>query len=177
MNQETVNIRIKIRHDLAANWKNKNPILLAGEFGLEDDTLLIKVGNGSTPWLQLAYLNKLDNSCFTRTNDGSLTFSESFQNQIQEILDTLEAPLIITNDPVAATDPANKRYVDAAIAAMSIHFTLPVATTEQLGGVKSSPAPNQVTVGQDGFMTINKVSTSLLYVPDGDDFILNGGTA
>ena len=36
-----VNVNIKVRHDLAANWYNKNPILLAGEFGLEDDTLLI----------------------------------------------------------------------------------------------------------------------------------------
>ena len=175
MNQGTVNIRITIRHDIASNWRTKDPVLLAGEFGLEDDTLLIKVGDGSSHWSQLVYINKLDSSCFTRTNDGSLTFSESFQNQIQSILDQLEAPLIITNDPVAATDPANKRYVDAVVAAISNNFT--VATGEKLGGVKSSSAPNQISVGQDGFMTMNRVSTSLLYVPDGDDLVLNGGTA
>lgn len=217
-----VNVNIKIRHDLAINWTTRNPVLLAGEFGLEDDTLLIKVGNGNTQWNNLSYINKLHSTYFTKLADGSLTFSESFQNQIQQILDTINAPLVITNDPVAATDPANKRYVDAAIAAagllrreivnslpsiananaqtiyMVLHddkydeymlidgafakigssdFDLNVASAEHLGGVKSSTEPNHIAVGQDGFMTLNRVSTSLLYVPNGDDLVINGGTA
>lgn len=178
MNQASVNVSIKIRHDLAANWRSRNPILLAGEFGLEDDTLLIKVGNGQTTWLQLPYLNKLDTACLARMNDGSLTFSAAFQNQIQQILSTLEAPLVITNDPVAGTDPVNKHYLDTIVATIQGgDFVLSPATENQLGGVKSSLNPNQIFVGQDGFMTLNRVSTSLLYVPEGDDFIINGGTA
>ena len=178
MNQASVNVFIKIRHDLAANWASRNPVLLAGEFGLEDDTLLIKVGNGQTAWSQLPYLNKLNLNCFARLADGSLTFSSSFDNQIQQILDTLGAPLVITNDPVADTDPVNKRYIDAVVATIQGgDFVLSPATETQLGGVKSSLNPNQIFVGQDGFMTLNRVSTSLLYVPEGDDFIINGGTA
>ena len=219
---QSVNVSIKIRHDAAANWYNKNPVLLAGEFGLEDDTLLIKVGNGITHWNSLMYINKLHSTYLTHLEDGTITFSEAFQNQIQSILDKLNAPLVITNDPVAAADPANKRYVDAAIAAAGhlkrevVHYLPPIinaneqtiymlvsgdkydeymlvngkfdrigstdfelapASENQLGGVKSSSAPNSIAVGQDGFMTLNRVSTSLLYVPDGDDLVINGGTA
>ena len=56
-------------------------------------------------------------------------------------------------------------------------FTLEVATTSRLGGVKASLQPNQINVTDEGFMTLNQVSTSLLYVPTGDTLIIYGGTA
>jgi hypothetical protein len=56
-------------------------------------------------------------------------------------------------------------------------FTLEVATNARLGGVKASSSDNQINVTQEGFMTLNRVSTSLLYVPTGDTLVLYGGTA
>ena len=56
-------------------------------------------------------------------------------------------------------------------------FTLEVATTARLGGVKASLDPDQINVTQEGFMTLNQVSTSKLYVPTGDTLVLYGGTA
>lgn len=57
-------------------------------------------------------------------------------------------------------------------------FTLEIATSEKLGGVKSSTADDSVVVNSStGFMTLNRVSTSKLYVPTGDIFIIDGGTA
>ena len=56
-------------------------------------------------------------------------------------------------------------------------FTLEVATTARLGGVKASTDPDRINVTQEGFMTLNQVSTSLLYVPTGDTLVLYGGTA
>lgn len=46
---------IKLRRDTAANWTIANPILAAGEPGLETDTLRIKYGDGSTAWTSLSY--------------------------------------------------------------------------------------------------------------------------
>lgn len=40
-------IRIQLRRDTAANWTSANPVLLAGELGIETDTLKFKIGNGS----------------------------------------------------------------------------------------------------------------------------------
>jgi hypothetical protein len=56
-------------------------------------------------------------------------------------------------------------------------FQLEVATTARLGGVKASEAADRINVTQEGFMTLNQVSTSLLYVPTGDTLVLYGGTA
>ena len=42
--------RIKLRRDTAANWTTANPILAAGEPGLESDTGKIKYGDGVSRW-------------------------------------------------------------------------------------------------------------------------------
>ena len=45
---------IKIRRDTDAKWVAENPILAEGELGIAIDTLVYKVGDGSTPWVDLA---------------------------------------------------------------------------------------------------------------------------
>ena len=46
---------IQIRRGIAAAWTSENPILEAGEFGLESDTGKTKIGNGSATWTSLTY--------------------------------------------------------------------------------------------------------------------------
>lgn len=230
----TVPVTFQIRHSTATNWTTRNPILAQGEFGLETDTFLIKVGDGVRNWINLPYLNKLDASYFKYNEDGTITFSDSFMNKIH----TLEAAageaitqLIVTEPPVNDTDVPNKKYVDDAIAAAghlkrevvanlpsaenadpntlymvpaqsgdhyeeyivingewdmvgstgdggSGGFTLEIATASRLGGVKSSTNPDTIAVNAEtGIMTLNQVSTSLLYVPTGDTLVLYGGNA
>lgn len=41
---------IQTRRDTAANWASANPTLAAGEWGLETDTGLTKIGDGTTAW-------------------------------------------------------------------------------------------------------------------------------
>jgi len=48
-------VQIQFRRDTAAAWTAANPTLAAGELGLETDTSLYKIGNGSTAWNSLAY--------------------------------------------------------------------------------------------------------------------------
>lgn len=230
----TVPVTLQIRHSTANNWTTRNPVLAQGEYGLETDTVLIKVGDGVRNWINLPYLNKLDASYFKYNDDGTITFSDSFLNTIA----ALEAAageaiknLQILDPPVEDTDVPNKKYVDDAIAAaghlkrlivetlpsaesadvntlymvpaqsgdhyeeyMVINgawdmvgstgdggsggFTLEIATSSRLGGVKSSTDPNTIAVNPEtGIMTLNQVSTSLLYVPNGDTLILYGGNA
>ena len=58
MANRTLNARLRLKYDTAANWATKNPVLLAGEVGIESDTLLAKVGNDNKEaWQQLEYLN------------------------------------------------------------------------------------------------------------------------
>lgn len=46
MSQRTLN---------AMDWIEKNPILADGEIGIESDTNLIKIGDGTTSWINLPY--------------------------------------------------------------------------------------------------------------------------
>ena len=226
-----VKVTLQIRHDTASNWVIRNPVIAQGEYALETDTFLIKIGDGVRDWEHLPYLNKLDATYFKWNADGTITFSDSFMNTIS----ALEAAagqaitqLIVTNPPVNDTDVPNKKYVDDAIAAAghlkrevvltlptasnadpntlymvlaqsgdhyeeymvingawdmvgstgdggsSGNYELPIATTARLGGVKAS---DDIGVDQNGFMTIQQVSTSLLYVPTGDTLVLYGGSA
>ena len=48
-------VKIQMRRDTAAAWTAANPVLAAGEMGLETDTTYYKIGDGSTAWNSLAY--------------------------------------------------------------------------------------------------------------------------
>lgn len=50
-----VQTTVQMRRDTAANWTSTNPTLASGEWGLETDTRLMKIGDGSTAWNSLAY--------------------------------------------------------------------------------------------------------------------------
>ena len=54
---------------------------------------------------------------------------------------------------------------------------IPTATAAAPGLVYSTDADNGIAVAEDGTMNVNRISTSKLFVADGDEFILNGGSA
>ena len=230
----SVSATLLVRQGTAANWVTRNPVLSQGEYGLETDTFLLKIGDGVRTWINLPYLNKFDASYFGFEDDGTVTFSDSFKNTISALEaaagQAIENLQIITA-PVDDYDVPNKKYVDDAIAAAghlkraivqnlpsaesadpntlymvlaqsgdhyeeymvvdgawdmvgstgdggSGGFTLEIATTARLGGVKASAGANEINVNSEtGIMTLNQVSTSLLYVPSGDTLILYGGSA
>ena len=46
---------LKLRRGAAATWSNANPVLAAGEPGVETDTNKLKIGDGTTAWNSLSY--------------------------------------------------------------------------------------------------------------------------
>lgn len=69
--------RIKLRRDTAANWTANNPILAAGEPGLETDTGKTKYGDGTTQWVDLGYASGIT----PRAQVGSfIGYAESIPN-------------------------------------------------------------------------------------------------
>lgn len=133
----SVKVTLQVRHDIASNWTARNPVLAQGEWGLEIDTGWLKIGDGTSPWSELPYLNKFNTDYFKLNNDGTITFSDSFLNTIsalEAIAGEAITSLIITEPPVNDTDVPNKKYVDDAIAnaghlKREIVATLPSAAT------------------------------------------------
>jgi len=266
MASNSVKVTLKVRNDTAARWLSVNPTLASGEIGLENDTYLLKMGDGSTRWAALPYLNKLDSKFFSKKEDGTIVLNDEFEKLISDVISKENdvTTVTITKVPVLDTDAANKHYVDLAIASaghlkreivtnlppiasvdsdtiymikdttstgsdkykeyMLINGTLeqigdtsvnlnnlissqdpvaghlvaigangelidsgftpaaigveiPIATETVIGGVLSSADDNKISVNEQGFLTLNRISTSLLYVPDGDIFIIDGGLA
>ena len=48
-------VQIQLRRDLAATWLAVNPTLAQGELGIETNTGLAKMGNGTDDWVTLPY--------------------------------------------------------------------------------------------------------------------------
>lgn len=48
---------LQVRRDTAANWTSSDPTLSAGEWGHESDTGKIKIGDSSTAWTSLDYID------------------------------------------------------------------------------------------------------------------------
>lgn len=61
--------KIQMRRDTAANWKSVNPILLAGEWALETDTRLMKIGDGTTAYNALPYSTAEDSDEWQKPAD------------------------------------------------------------------------------------------------------------
>ena len=308
----SVKATLVLRNDLAATWASRNPILAKGEIGAEIDTGLLKLGDGSTAFNNLTYINRgkdgdgalitTVNNVFTVANYGysywkydneTMRDIEVIEPDLSKWPSTLEleiknnvarwvvpkinynrtqgkldgALITLARDPLYPSEAATMNYVttaiasaianaphlkrqivnelpsayldsntiymikdnsvtggdkykeyivinnelvqigdtsvdlsnyiqkvsnatagnipalaadgtlvDSGIAASTIH-DIPIATNNTLGGVYSSNLDNHVSVTNLGYLQINRVATDKLFVPDGSEFVLNGGGA
>ncbi len=108
-------VRIQVRRGIAADWASVNPILAAGEMGVESDTNKFKFGNGSSTWTSLSYAAA-----------DAPAIGEISQDAINTAL-TVGAGLTKTYNDGANTITVNvdsdvvalKSYVDDAISGLS----------------------------------------------------------
>ena len=95
--------RIKLRRDTAANWTDANPILAAGEPGVETDTGLLKIGEGTLSWSELAYYTGSD------INLDDYATKEYIDNAISAIPDQIRGTAgTISTDATYAGSTSNR---------------------------------------------------------------------
>lgn len=74
-------IHIEFRNGTAAAWTSANPVLSQGEPGVETDTQLFKIGDGTTTWNSLSYQGSAGGTqtnafrSFGDGSDGNVTIS------------------------------------------------------------------------------------------------------
>ena len=140
-------IRIQLRRDTAANWTSTNPVLRAGEFGIETDTLKFKIGNGSSTWTQItSYANVTSSGLTTSLNAYILEAdlgNPSGPAKLNASGDLLvpENSIILWDDvdytyrtTVSATQPTANRTITLPDATGTIALTsqLPTQYTDEL---------------------------------------------
>ena len=109
-----VAIRIQLRRDTATNWTSANPILRAGEVGIETDTQRIKIGDGSATWSTRPYINILPSELTELSQDAvnqALTAGNGITKVYDDNANTIT--LSITNSVIeeAAQDAVNAALV------------------------------------------------------------------
>lgn len=52
----TADVRLQVRYDVASAWAEANPVLRAGELGVETDESRAKIGDGQRAWNELPYV-------------------------------------------------------------------------------------------------------------------------
>ena len=140
-------IRIQLRRDTAANWTSSNPVLRAGELGIETDTLKFKIGNGSSTWTQITnYANVTTTGLSNSLSDYILSATKGTPGgpaALDSNGDLLipENSVILWNDAdynytttVTATQPTANRTITLPNATGTVALTsdLPTQYTDEL---------------------------------------------
>ena len=105
--------------------------------------------------------------------DGETPASGMLVTEIARVeakITTNEQAIAAINHSETGILATTKKYTDDQIAAIPVAGAL-------LGLVKSSEEDNKIKVETDGTMSLNRVSTDKLYVPENSELILNGGSA
>lgn len=160
MAQNQVNIRLITRNDTAENWTTKNPVLLEGEMGLVRETGLIKVGDGTTAWNNLSYINDL--STVTANHyEGTAAEGETDTAVIARVLgetvaekdDTFIVKRVISGEKTSYTayvyDGAKWAAMDGNYDASNVYFDKDFVATAPIGVVEI-PTSGSTTISAAG---------------------------
>jgi hypothetical protein len=137
--------KILFRRDLAATWTSVDPVLSAGEIGLESDTDKIKLGDGTSSWTELDYFyGSLANTPYVQSlvagtgltitgNSGSgSTPTISIPQSVATTASPTFAQITVNNLPVNDKHVATKAYVDGIAASINWHEFATLATAAAL---------------------------------------------
>ena len=137
--------KILFRRDLAATWLSVNPVLSAGEIGLESDTGKIKLGDGSTDWETLDYFyGSLEGADYVESlvqgtgvtitgNSGSgTTPTISIGQSVATSASPTFAQITLNNLPTNDSHAVTKAYVDGIAASINWHDFATLATAAVL---------------------------------------------
>ena len=89
---------IQMRRDTAANWTSANPTLASGEWAYETDTKRRKMGDGTTAWTSLRYVDPVelliavgDETTAISTGTAKVTFRMPFAMTLTAVRASLTA--------------------------------------------------------------------------------------
>lgn len=160
MAQNQVNIRLITRNDTAENWTTKNPVLLEGEMGLVRETGLIKVGDGTTAWNNLSYINDLS-TVVANHYEGTAAEGETDTAVIARVLgetvaekdDTFIVKRVISGEKTSYTayvyDGAKWAAMDGNYDASNVYFDKDFVATAPIGVVEI-PDSGSTTISAAG---------------------------
>lgn len=155
--------QIQVRRGTAASWASANPTLAAGEWGYETDTKLYKIGDGSTVWNSLVYLNNL--TVITTPTFTANAYTLVAGDAAETLLVSNAASAGTLNIPTNASVPfpigTQINLIQTGSGQITIQATTPATTTINSTGATSTAPRLRV---QNSSATLLKTATDTWYV-------------
>ena len=149
MAQKVLNTRTKQKVDTKSNWSTNNPVLLAGEIGIESDTNLFKFGDGSTQWNELPYAGANEeqiNDLIEAAADSVYMVTGTKAGDMADIAGAVESPkkgdIAVVKRLIAAEKYSHTAYVyngsaweaaDGNYDATNVYFGSDLVITANIG--------------------------------------------
>ena len=173
MAEKIVNARLQNPYDTAENWKTNNPVLKAGELGIESDTGLHKVGDGTSTWKQLDYAGTdkaAVGALIEAAEDNMYALTPSGEEEDTAVLATVGSPkkgdIAVIKRVIAADKHSYTAYVydgtkweaaDGNYNANNVYFDQDLVITANIG---------VQTVGSTGSKTLDTTGKNVKQVFD-----------
>lgn len=149
MGQKVLNTRTKQKVDTKSNWSTNNPVLLAGEIGVESDTNLFKFGDGSKQWNDLPYAGANEeqiNDLIEAAADNVYMVTGTEAGDMADIASAVESPkkgdIAVVKRLIAAEKYSHTAYVyngsaweaaDGNYDATNVYFASDLVITANIG--------------------------------------------
>lgn len=178
---QTPSTIIVLRHDSSVRWEQSEVVLHKGELGLaylDDGRVIIKAGDGSNTWSNLPTINAaLESKIQSLTDDLVIANTNIITNSTN-----IAAALDIAN--------ANKNSINTLTSSVASIQTVTDSHENKLAGITTTvvrtiddalkalvlpKSSEEITVEEDGALTINSVSTDKL-VQGEEVLVLDGGS-
>lgn len=173
MAEKIVNARLQNPYDTAENWNTNNPVLKAGELGIESDTGLHKVGDGTSTWKQLDYAGTdkaAVGALIEAAEDNMYVLTPSGEEEDTAVLATVGSPKkgdiavikrVIADDKYSYTayvyDGTKWEAADGNYNATNVYFDQDLVITANIG---------VQTVGSTGSKTLDTTGKNVKQVLD-----------
>lgn len=180
MSKTLNNVRIQLRNDTAENWQNSTVVLLQGEFAVENDTGLFKIGNGTDVFKDLKYANKVGETSQELENlkaqIGDIPEGKTIIQMIEEASydDTTLSGKVTANEQAIASLNSKMDNIEAG-SVTSVNGKTGEVTIAASDLITSSSDANKISIAEDGTLEVNNITFDKIV--EGDELIISGGNA
>ena len=179
---QTPSTIIVLRHDSAVRWEQSNVVLHKGELGiayLDDGKVIVKAGDGSNVWEELptidAMLNKKVDAAISDLAIAQQTIATN-STDIATLLPTVKTNQENINKLIAATTNLQELTTQHAIMLSGVKSTVVETIQEAIDALVLPKSSDEITVEEDGKLTLKEVSTDKL-VQGEEVIVLDSGSS
>lgn len=187
MSSKTLNnVRIQLRNDTSANWEQSTVVLLQGEFAVENDTGLFKIGNGTNVFKDLKYANKAGETSQEledlKAQIGEIPDGKTIIQMIEEAAasggydDTELSGRVTANEQAIASLNSKMDNIEAG-SVNSVNGKTGEVTIAASDLITSSSDTNKVSIASDGTLEVNGLTFDRIVQEESDELIISGGNA